>query len=519
VVQGVTFTDDAGRETLDAANLVIEAGTTVCLAGTTATDQAALAGLLVGLYRPERGVVTVGAYEPAGLSPVEARSLVTLVPHDPWIIADDSLHDNISFGARSVSRDTIRRTLSMLGLSRWPAAHPGNLNVRATDLSTLDRRLLGLARAVATDPALLVIERPTVGLSHDDEHKMLQAVERACRVRTAVVLSNRLAVARRADQVYVLDGGRPVPYNQANARHDRIWDRRIPPTAQSRTGRPRLRVIRPGDRPAAPPRSGPWEITLGQEMAPGLVASGLLGRNADTELWTAWDRTDKTPVRVRVPRHRPVTYRAWEQLSREQHVVLALDHPGVTGAGRADLNHELPFAAYEYLDSPSLVSTLRPHGQGLTPLEALAVGFDLAETLAYLHSRGYVHLDLRAGHIRRRHGRAVITDFAQARPVGRALPSDVVEGPITATDPPVAANPGMDVRALGVLLTRLNAEAIWPREVSDLVGQMQAPAVQDRPGADEVTAILAPFRTEEPMAADLARPRRNRHLRLVSGGT
>jgi hypothetical protein len=82
----------------------------------------------------------------------------------------------------------------------------------------------------------------------------------------------------------------------------------------------------------------------------------------------------------------------------------------------------------------------------------------------------------------------------------------------------VAANPGMDVRALGVLLTRINAEAIWPREVSDLVGQMQAPAVQDRPGAAEVAAILAPFRTEEPTAADLARPRRNRHLRLVSGG-
>jgi serine/threonine protein kinase len=333
----------------------------------------------------------------------------------------------------------------------------------------------------------------------------------------------------------------------------------VPPLVTAESG-PRLRLVGREERRPAQPARGSWDIAIGSEFVPGHLASGLLSRNANTETWVAWSIRREQPVRIKVPRistasmaanpDDPVSYPSWEQLAREHRVLRALDHPGVVAPLDADLEAEMPYLILEYLDSTSLARVLQRAPDGLAPLDAVHIGFELASTLQHLHQRGYVHLNLRAGHVRTRGELVVITDFTQCRPIGATLPelhrpagSQRIDRRLFAPEyrPGQPAEPTMDIYALGSLIRRATigsvvasglagggATAVSMTEVRDdlpaamapVIDQMLAPDPADRPDAGE---ILSQFRRILP--ATMVRPRtaavrtRSTRLRLVSPNT
>lgn len=385
---------------------------------------------------------------------------------------------------------------------------------------------------------------------------MIRAINAASQGRTTVILTHRLSLARRADTVLVVDGGELVPYRGGGrSGHARLWDTKVPPVVVPEPG-PRLRLVGAEERRPVRPARGSWNIDIGSEFVPGHLASGLLSRNANTETWVAWSIQREQPVRIKVPRlsaaalaenpDDPVTYHAWEQLAREHRILAGVAHPGVTRALDVDLDAEMPYLTLEYLDSTSLARVLQRASDGLAPLDAIHIGFELAGTLQHLHQRGYVHLNLRAGHVRTRGEVVVITDFTQCRPIGASLPE--ASRPVRARridrrlfapefKPGRAADPAMDIYALGSLIRRaalgsiaastnpvgssevssLHLDGDAPAAMAAIVDRMLAEDPADRPDAGEV---LSHFRRLLPTS--LVRPKatavrsRSNRLRLVS---
>jgi ABC-type multidrug transport system ATPase subunit len=521
-MRNVTFTDDDGVELLRNADLSIPAGAKTCIVGSNGKDQSALLALILGLYRPERGTITVDGDDVAELDVDVARRSAALVLQDPWL-ADGTVADNIAFGQRRVSRADIEAVGQLLGLDQFVSLLPRRYNTvicsedeqPPVTLTVGQRRRIALARALIRNPGVLLIEEPTTDLGPDEERLMIRAIDAASHGRTTVIATHRLSLARRADTVLVIENGRVVPYrgNTPNTEHARLWDLRVPPVVTNEArNKPRLRLVGPEDRRAPKPTSTPWGITIGSEIAPGYLASGLLSRNANTETWVAWSVEREEPVRVKIPRNDPVTYAAFNQLFREYRTLKAMSHPALAATYGADLDAEMPYAVFEYLDSTSLARISQRRSEGMDALDILYTGFELAGAISYLHQRGYVHLNLRARNVRTREDTIVITDFTHCLPVGGTLPEPT--NPIRARRlehryfapealPGRAADPKMDVYALGALMHRATAGSVVTRVTSAGVGLVPYRSLTDSaPGAmaDVIDAMLARDPADRPEA-------------------
>ncbi|MEM7327055.1 MAG: protein kinase, partial [Actinomycetota bacterium] len=522
-IQHLTFTDD-GERVLDDACFDLPAGSKTCIVGSTGRDQAALLALILGLYRGERGNIMIDGVDVASLPLDDSRNTMALVLADPWL-RQGSLADNIIFGHPGVTKSELQAVGDLIGfddlldglIDGYEAtviAENGRQVLRLTDGQ---RRRIALARALIRNPGVLLFEEPTTGLGTDEERHMIRAIDVASHGRTTLMATHRLNLARRCDAVLVIEDGRVVPYQGSTngKEHAELWDLQVPPVvAAGDHSRSHLRLIKPNDPPTPQPINSPWGVTIGTELAPGYLASGLLSRNTHTETWVAWSVEREEPVRVKIPRENPVTYPAFEQLFREFKVLQRCDHPGLAASYGADLDAEMPYAVFEYLDSNSLAKVSQRRGEGMEALDILYAGFELAGAINYLHQRGLVHLNLRASCVRTREDTIVITDFGSALPIGAELPRHAanmrgrrIERRFYAPEflPGRAADPKMDVYALGALMHRATAGSVLraasggvglapyrsltktaPAPMPELIDAMLAPDPADRPEAEEI---------------------------------
>lgn len=580
-VQDITVTTDDNSVVLDGLSLELEPGTKTCIVGDDDSAQAALLSCLVGETKVASGAIHINGIELSTMSAGDIDDSLVVIPREPWI-RHATIGENITFGMEGVSRHRVQWAMEQTDVESFVRFLPQGLDTVVSDgsgdgdapaaivLSAGQRRRVALARALLRNPSILVLEEPTSELGPQEEQRFLRALDRFLGGRTLIVLSRRLALARKADRVLVLSGGTLADYDETATRgaicdHSRLWEN---PGSSVSEIRPAIRRARgaessaaldggPVDRSPTPvrqtvrlvaprpiPSSAPWGITVGGEIAPGYVASGLLERTQHTDVWAAWSEERERPVRIKIPASAPVTYHAFEQLQREFKMVDGLRHPGLSAAHQVDVEAEMPYAVFEYLDSPSLSSLISRLGTGLDPLDVLYVGFELAGALNYLHQRGRVHLDLRTRHVRTRADTIVITDFTHSRPIGSPLPASLGTGSgrrgehrAVAPEQRVGANahPAMDIYSLGALMHHAAAGMIRseptdegqrlipcselmqsaPTFMTEIVDRMLAEDPADRPDAEEV---LTRFRRVLPQS--LYRPRiidleQRPHLRLV----
>ncbi|MGW8381070.1 ABC transporter ATP-binding protein [Streptomyces sp. ODS28] len=211
--ENVTFGYDAEHSVLDGFSLRIEPGETVAVVGTSGSGKSTVSLLLPRYYDVTGGAVRVGGHDVRDLTLDSLRSAIGLVPEDSFLFSE-SIRENIAYGAPDATDEQIyaaARAAQADGFIRdLPEGYDTAVGEQGLTLSGGQRQRIALARAILTDPRLLLLDDATSAVDARVEHEIHEALRGVMAGRTTLLIAHRLSTLALADRIAVLDGGRLV---------------------------------------------------------------------------------------------------------------------------------------------------------------------------------------------------------------------------------------------------------------------------------------------------------------------
>ncbi|WP_370330569.1 ABC transporter ATP-binding protein [Mycolicibacterium hippocampi] len=209
----VYFEYARGRTVLPGLDLVVPAGQTVALVGTTGAGKTTIAKLVTRFYDPVSGSVTLDGVDLRQMTQAELRRHAVMVTQENFMF-DGTVADNIRFGRPDATDEEVRGAAEAVGahsfIEALPEGYDTDVAKRGGRLSAGQRQLVAFARAFLADPAVLILDEATSSLDIPSERMVQRALETVLTDRTALVIAHRLSTVQIADRVLVLEHGRIV---------------------------------------------------------------------------------------------------------------------------------------------------------------------------------------------------------------------------------------------------------------------------------------------------------------------
>jgi ATP-binding cassette subfamily B multidrug efflux pump len=212
--RGVWFSYPGARErgwVLQDISFRVEAGSSLAIVGPTGSGKSTLVDLIVRTYDPDRGAVLIDGVDLRQLSLPELRRAVGFVPQETFLFGE-TLRRNILLGAPDDGRlERVAETAQLTeALPALPDGYDTMLGERGINLSGGQKQRTAIARALAQDPPVFVLDDALSAVDAHTEARILTGLRDALGGRTSIIVSHRLAAVRDADWILVLDGGRIV---------------------------------------------------------------------------------------------------------------------------------------------------------------------------------------------------------------------------------------------------------------------------------------------------------------------
>ena len=198
-----------------------EPGQIVALMGATGSGKSTLINLIARFYEPTRGRITLDGHDSQTTTISSLRRQIGFVMQDTLLFAA-SVRDNIAFGHPQASEAEIIQAAHDAQahdfIMAMPEGYESRVGERGVTLSGGQKQRLAIARALLTDPRLLILDDATASVDSQTEHLIQQALERLMRGRTTFIIAHRLSTVQRADLILLLENGRIT----AQGRHDQL---------------------------------------------------------------------------------------------------------------------------------------------------------------------------------------------------------------------------------------------------------------------------------------------------------
>lgn len=204
---------DSGIQAIHSFNLEINHGESVAILGTTGSGKSTLAHLLCRLYDPTEGEILVDGIPLKDYNVHEYRRQLGYVPQDVFLFSD-TIANNVRFGSIGMSQDRIELAVKDADLLRniqdFPEGFNTRLGERGITLSGGQKQRLSIARAIARDPKILILDDCLSAVDTNTENIILTNLKRIMDERTSIIISHRVSSAKLADKIVVLDEGKIV---------------------------------------------------------------------------------------------------------------------------------------------------------------------------------------------------------------------------------------------------------------------------------------------------------------------
>ena len=211
--ENVTFAYEPGRPVLRDVDFEIAPGQTVALVGPTGAGKTTIASLIPRFYDATKGAVSIDGRDVRAYARKDLRENIGIVLQESFLFSG-TIADNIGYGRLGASRDEIEaaaRTLDAHGfISELPDGYDTVLGEGGGSLSQGQRQLLSFARAVLTDPRILILDEATSNIDTRTEKVIQNALATLLKGRTSVVIAHRLSTIRNADLILAVQDGRVV---------------------------------------------------------------------------------------------------------------------------------------------------------------------------------------------------------------------------------------------------------------------------------------------------------------------
>ncbi|HYB42801.1 MAG TPA: ABC transporter ATP-binding protein [Candidatus Methylomirabilis sp.] len=208
-VEDVSF-DYGGERVLDRVSVEIGKGEFVALVGPSGAGKSTLADLLLRLYDPVEGRITIDGRDIRTLGQAGYRRLFGVVSQDA-LLFNATVRENIAYGRDGLTEADIVRAAGIANahgfITEFPDGYDTLVGDRGVRLSGGQRQRVAIARAVVARPSVLILDEATSSLDSESERLVQQAIEQATRGTTTIAIAHRLSTVLHADKIIVLGRG------------------------------------------------------------------------------------------------------------------------------------------------------------------------------------------------------------------------------------------------------------------------------------------------------------------------
>jgi ATP-binding cassette subfamily B protein len=210
VFDRVGFSYGAGRPVINDLSLVFEAGKTTALVGPSGGGKSTILNLILRLYDPHEGTVTIDDLDIRLASFTSLRDKISFVGQDTFLFSA-SVSDNIRFGSPTASEEEVIAACKAANahefIEHLPQGYKTQVGENGAFLSGGQKQRLAIARAILRDAPILLLDEATSALDSKSEALVQEAIQRLTRYRTTVVIAHRLSTVLGADKICVIEAG------------------------------------------------------------------------------------------------------------------------------------------------------------------------------------------------------------------------------------------------------------------------------------------------------------------------
>ncbi|MEZ2656942.1 ABC transporter ATP-binding protein [Aneurinibacillus aneurinilyticus] len=214
VFDNVSFAYRDNHTVLHNISFSVQSGQTIGIVGHTGSGKSSLMNLLLGFYEPQQGTIYIDGRKMENYPLQELRRQMALVMQDPFIFTGDILFNIRLHETASISDTDGRMAANAVQaasfIERLPHGYKEEVIERGSNFSSGERQLLSFARAMAFNPAILILDEATASIDSETEARIQQGLRELARGRTTFIIAHRLSTIKDADLILVLHQGRIV---------------------------------------------------------------------------------------------------------------------------------------------------------------------------------------------------------------------------------------------------------------------------------------------------------------------